>query len=439
MPDAQPARMLKGSPPTEDELMNRVEHRQVGVTGPQRNGEQEIVLRTARRETDFAQAHKITPSSFSPGIPPMNESREKQSPATPFVKRKWVAGTIILFIIISGLVLAFLPRWREHRMAIAKMNQLAIPTISVISLAPLISENGLTLPAEIRPWREASVSARANGYLKAWWADMGSHVQAGQLLAEIETPGLDGQLEQAKAQLVVAQANLHLAETLSKTPSVSVQAAAASVEAERANVRRLQEQISFRRVVAPFAGTITKRQVEIGDLIAAGSGGREMFHIAQTRKIRVWVRVPKPYAFSLAPGQTARLTILESPGRGFTAKVTTVMEASSSRTLLTELEVDNSQHQILPYSYGEITFKANTLNPPLILPANALLPGRHGLQVGVVDSDNTVELRSVQIGRNFGETVEILGGVTPSDRVIANPSESLVNGATVRVKALTMQ
>jgi hypothetical protein len=133
------------------------------------------------------------------------------------------------------------------------------------------------------------------------------------------------------------------------------------------------------------------------------------------------------------------LTILENPGRGFTAKVTTVMEASSSRALLTELEVDNSQHQILPYSDGEITFQANTLNPPLTLPANALLPGRHGLQVGVVDSENNVELRSVQIGRNFGETVEILGGVTPSDRVIANPSESLVNGATVRVKALTMQ
>jgi RND family efflux transporter MFP subunit len=218
------------------------------------------------------------------------------------------------------------------------------------------------LPAEIRPWREASIYARANGYLKDWVADIGAHVKAGQLLAEIDTPDLDQQLEQAKAQLALAQANLHLAETtdvrwqaLLKTSSVSEQAAAekaagrevalASVDSERANMRRLEELVAFQRVVAPFAGTITIRTVDNGDLIIAGSGGRELFHIAQTEKLRVYVRVPEPDAIGIAPGQTGTLTTPASPGRTFAATVTTTSAAISttSRTLLTELEVDTAK------------------------------------------------------------------------------------------------
>jgi RND family efflux transporter MFP subunit len=354
----------------------------------------------------------------------------------------------VLLIGLCGFVLDFLPRRREPRAASADMNQLnqlAVPTVSVVSLAPLIPANGLVLPADVRPWREASIPACADGYLKDCVADMGVHVQAGQLLAEIETPGLDQQLEEAKAQLILAQVKLHLTETLLKAGSMSAQAivetaaardtAAAGVEAERADVERLQEQASSHRVIAPFAGTITKREVDIGELISAASG-QEMFHIAQTRKIRVYVRVPKPYAFSIGLGQDAILTILQNPGRKFAARVTTISGGSTSRTLLAELEVDNSQHEILPYSYGEITLKPNYLAPPLSLPSNALLLRGHGLQVAVVRSDNIVELRSVQIGRNFGETIEILGGVTPSDRVISNPIDSLTNGAKVLVNAL---
>jgi RND family efflux transporter MFP subunit len=353
-----------------------------------------------------------------------------------------LAGTIVLLIVLSGFVLDFLPRWRESRAASEDVNQLAVPTVSVISLAPLIPANGLILPADVRPWREASISACADGYLKDCVADMGVHVQAGQLLAEIETPGLDQQLEEAKAQLILAQAKLHLEETLLKTGSMSAQSiaetatardtAAAGVKAERAGVKKLQEQVSSHWVVAPFAGTVTKRNVETGELISAAKG-QEMFHLAQTRRIRVYVWVPKPYAFSIAPGRNATLTIFQNPGRKFVARITTISGDSSSRTLLAELEVDNSQHQILPYSYGEITFKANNSDPPLTLPTNALLLREHGLEVAVVRSDNTVELRSVQIGRNFGETVEILGGVTPADRVISNPADSLAQGAKVRV------
>ncbi|MDB6169546.1 MAG: Efflux transporter, family, subunit [Verrucomicrobia bacterium] len=335
------------------------------------------------------------------------------------------------------------------------MNQLAIPTVAVISPTPGKPGNGLILPAEIRPWKEAAIYARANGYLKSWVADIGGHVQAGQLLAEIETPDLDQQLAQAQAQLVLAQANLHLAETtdarwkdLLKTGSVSAQdaadkaaareTAAASVDADRANMRRLQELAAFQRVVAPFAGTITARALDVGDLIVAGSGGRELFHLAQADQLRVYVRVPESAALGIAAGQTATLTSPASPGRSFPARIITTSEAIStvSRTLLTELEVDNAQHQILPYSYGEITLKENNTKPFLALPSNALLFRAQGLQVGVVGADGVVELRSVQVGRDFGQTIEILGGVTPADRVIANPADSLQSGAKVRLQAV---
>jgi len=379
----------------------------------------------------------------------------EQPPQTPPAKRRRIAGIVSALILIGALLLlGFLPRWGQSRTATADMNQLAIPTVSVVSPVPEKRGEALILPAEIRPWQEASIFARANGYLKDWVADIGAHVQPGQLLAEIETPDLDQQLEQAKAQLVLSQANLHLAQVtddrwkeLLKTSSVSEQAAAekaaaretaaASVEADRANMRRLQELVSFQRVVAPFAGTITIRSTDIGDLIVAGSGGRELFHIAQTDKLRVYVRVPESYALGIAPGQTAKLTTPATPGRSFEAKVTTTSEAISttSRTLLAELEVDNSKNQVLPYSYGELSLTEDNSESHLVLPSNTLLFRAQGLQVGVVGSDGIVELRPVQVGRDFGQSVEITHGVTMADQVIANPTDSLVNGIKVRIQA----
>jgi membrane fusion protein, multidrug efflux system len=407
--------------------MSQIEVQQGGAT--ELHGERQAPLPAADRETSLAPV-----------------------PA-PASRRMRIAGTIIALLIVVGLIVGFLPRWREGRTAVADMTQLAIPTVSVVSLAPLKLGEGLILPAEIRPWREASIYARANGYLKDWKSDIGAHVQAGQLLAEIETPDLDQQLDQAKAQVVLAQANLHLAETtdarwqtLLKTASVSEQeaaeksagreTAAANVEAERANMRRLQELVFFQRVLAPFDGTVTRREVDIGDLIVAGSGGQELFHIAQTGRLRVYVHVPEPYALDVAPGQTASLTTPESPGLVFDAKVITTSEsiATSSRTLLTELDVDNSKNQILPYSYGELRLKPNSTDPPLTLPSDVLIFRSLGLQVGVVRPDGTVELRSVKVGRDFGQSIEILGGVTPVDRVIANPTDSLVDGVKVRIQ-----
>jgi RND family efflux transporter MFP subunit len=380
------------------------------------------------------------------------QAQPKQTPPT---KRTRVIAVVIALILVGGLLLlGFLPRWRQSRTATVDMNELAIPTVSVVSPTPEKQAEGLVLPAEIRPWQEASIFARANGYLKDWVADIGAHVQSGQLLAEIETPDLDQQLEQAKAQFALSQANLQLAQVtddrwkeLLKTASVSQQAAAekaaaretaaASVEADRANMRRLQELVSFQRVVAPFAGTITSRSTDIGDLIIAGSGGRELFHIAQTDKLRVYVRVPEPDALGITAGQTATLTTPATPGRSFNAKVTTTSEAIStgSRTLLTELEVDNSKNQVLPYSYGELRLHENNSASHLILPSNTLLFRAQGLQVAVVGSDGRVELRPIQVGRDFGQSVEITRGVTTADQVIANPTDSLVSGIKVRIQA----
>jgi RND family efflux transporter MFP subunit len=189
-------------------------------------------------------------------------------------------------------------------------------------------------------------------------------------------------------------------------------------------------------VTAPFAGTITSRSTDIGDLIVAGSGGKELFHVAQTDKLRVYVRVPEPDALGISSGQTASLTTPESPGREFNAKVTTTSEAISptSRTLLTELEVDNSQHRILPYSFGVMKFEESNTEPVLTLPSSALLFRSQGLQAAVVGTNGTVELKPLRVGRDFGQTVEILGGVSTTDRVVINPTDSLVNGVKVVVQ-----
>lgn len=388
-------------------------------------------------------------STRAPAIqpPPHAKAGTPGGPTQSKALRLLIAGVAVCFLV--GLA----PRWHQRGIALADTRELAIPTVAVTSPAPGRVNEGLVLPAEVKPWLEASIYARANGYLKRWLVDIGAHVEAGQLLAEIDTPELNQQLEQAQAQLTLAQANLELAKTtdarwreLLKTASVSEQeaaekaaaraTAAANVEAVRADLRRLQELQAFQRVVAPFAGTITSRNTDIGDLIAAGSG-RELFHLAQTRTLRVYVRVPQAAAAAIHPGQTAQLVIPEKPGQVFPAKVLTTSEAmsASSRTLLTELEVDNARSQILADTYAEARFQDDSADRPLTLPSNTLLFRAEGLQVGVVRPDNTVQMRNVQVGRDFGQSVEILGGLDPADRVILNPADSLITGTPVRLAA----
>ena len=390
--------------------------------------------------------------------PPLETSRVSATPSSsieeaaahsgPKLRR---AALVAAVLVVAGALAGLLPRW-HHRSALrAETRELAIQTVTVVSPTPGKATTGLTLPAEVRPWLEAPIYARASGYLKRWLVDIGAHVKTDELLAEIDTPELNQELDQARAQLAQAQAALALARTtatrwaeLLKTASVSEQEAAekdadlelkkANVAAAEANVRRLQDLQSFESVRAPFDGVITLRNTDVGQLITAGNG-RELFRLAQTGTLRVYVRVPQTAARSVQPGQMAELTVTESPGRVFPAKVVRTSGAMSadSRTLLVELEVDNARGEVLAGTYAQVRFTDAKLEAPLTLPANTLLFRSEGLQVGVVNAEGKVELRNVSMGRDFGPTVEILDGVNATDRVVLNPPDSLVSGVTVRV------
>ncbi|HEV2394054.1 MAG TPA: efflux RND transporter periplasmic adaptor subunit [Verrucomicrobiae bacterium] len=361
------------------------------------------------------------------------------------------AAMVAAALIIIGALAGLLPRW-QHRAALrAEAHELSVQTVKVVSPAPGQAAAGLALPAEVTPYLEAPIYARASGYLKRYLVDIGSQVRAGDLLAEIDTPELNQELAQARAQLAQAQASLTLAKVtaarwadLVKTASVSEQEAIekqadfelkkATVQAAQANVVRLEELQHFEQVTAPFDGTITARGTDVGQLISAASG-KELFRLAQTGILRVYVRVPDVVTGDVVPGQMAELSVPELPGRVFRAKIVRASRAMSaaSRTMLTELQVDNSRGEILVGSYAQVRFTEAKPEATLTLPSNTLLFRKEGMQVGVVQPDGKVELRKVTLGRDFGPTVEIIAGVGPTDRVILNPADSLVSGIEVRV------
>jgi RND family efflux transporter MFP subunit len=310
------------------------------------------------------------------------------------------------------------------------------------------------LPAEVKPWQEASIFSRVNGYLKSWAVDIGAHVDQDQSLAEIDTPDLDHQLEQARSQATLAQKSLDQAKSTNdkwqqlfkqgvvsqldaENMATSQATNQANTEAFAANLRVLEQQVSFKRVTAPFAGTITARNLNVGDLIVANNTGMEMFHIQQTNPLRIYFRVPQANAANIHVDQTIDVVLPDQGGKTLQAKVATTSEAitPSSRTLLVELHLENPNNQIQPGSYAQARLTADSLGQIATLPNNTLLFRAQGLQVGVVKPDNTVELRDIKVGRDFGTTIEIVQGVSPSDKVILNPADSLVTGDVVRIAA----
>ncbi len=372
------------------------------------------------------------------------------STAPPPVRLRRVAEIVVALVVI-GLLIGLVPRWLSRRQLVATTRAEAVPTVEVVSPSVTRMDLGTPLPAEVQPFVEASIHAQASGYLKDWLVDIGAVVTNGQLLAEIETPELDQQLAQARAQLNQADAALALAkitadrwtnllqpasvseqETAEKTADYTVQQA--TVEATKANVRRLEDLKSFDRVTALFDGTITVRNTDIGQLITADSGP-ELFHLAQTDPLRVYVRVPQTYAHAITPGQKAELNFQELPGRHFTATVTNTAgaEDSGSRTLLVELLVPNPRGEILAGGYAQVRFTEAVAPQVLVLSDNTLLFRAHGMRVAVVGGDNRVRLHSVELGRDFGNTVEILGGISAIDRVILNPSDAIADGMPVLV------
>jgi len=282
--------------------------------------------------------------------------------------------------------------------------------------------------------------------------DIGTHVRAGQLLAEIDTPELDQQLQQARADMATAQANARLAQTtaeryrdLIQSDSVSrqdldnangnLEARLAAVESARANVRRLEQLQSFRRIEAPFDGVITARRTDIGALIDSGSNAKELFHVAAVHQLRVFVNVPQVYSRAAQPGLSATLTLKEFPDKPFNGTLTRTASAIdvASGTLLTEIDVDNRSGELLPGSYAEVHIKLPTPAATLRLPVDALIFKADGLQVATVDASNRVALVTVTTGRDYGDAVEVVSGLKGDERVVANPPDSLVNGQPVRV------
>jgi len=362
-------------------------------------------------------------------------------------------GRIVFFLFIvvaAALTIGLLPRLRERQQVAVDTIDLATPTVAVVSPAPARMTEPLVLSGELRPVIEASIYARANGYVRRWLVDLGAHVETGQLLAELDTPEINQQLSQGQAELNQAEAAAQLSEVTAKrwkemlqAKTVSPQEAdekvsdlalkRATVEAARANVKRLTELVGFAHVTAPFNGIITARRLDVGQLVTAGAG-TELYRLAQIDKLRVFIHVPQNYARSTTVGQPAELTLPEAPDHKYDARVVRTAGALdiSTRTLLVECEVDNPNNEILAGSYGLVRLTDAHPEAALTLPASTLIFRSQGPQVAVVEN-NHISLRKIKIGRDFGSIIEVLSGVTAADQVVTVPSDSFADGIEVRV------
>ena len=387
------------------------------------------------------------------GPPPAGRNRN----AAAHSRQGVLAAVVVLLVAAAVVVAGIVPRLKATAVLRTETNDAAVPTVAVVHPKLGAPQTEIVLPGSIQAFSNSPIYARTNGYLKKWYVDIGTRVRAGQLLAEIETPELDQQLDQARADLKTAQANRRLAQitaeryqALLKTDSVSKQdvdnaagdldAKGAMVASAESNVRRLEQLQSFEKITAPFDGVITARNTDIGHLIDSGAGGgaaTQLFNIAAIQRLRVYINVPQQYSQSARPGLTADLTLLELPGRRF--KGTLVRTANSidvaTRTLLAEVDVDNPRGELLPGAYAEVHFEAPAGVPALILPVGVLIFRSEGLQVATVENANRVALTRVTVGRDLGSEIEVISGLTPGAIVIVNPPDSLVSGETVRVAA----
>jgi RND family efflux transporter MFP subunit len=378
-------------------------------------------------------------------------------------ENKKVLGRIVKLIVVLAVVslLAFgVMRGINTRIkAAASVKQdtidMSVPTVSVVHPKRGSLKDEIVLPGNIQAFTVSPIYARTNGYLKKWYVDIGGRVKSGQLLAEIDAPEVNKQLDQSRADLATAEANLSLSQStmtrwqdLLKKDAVAkqdtddkigdFQAKKAMVDSGRANVKRLEDMVSFEKVYAPFDGVITARNTDIGALINAGNGGvsQQLFILAATNTLRVFVNVPQIYSRSAAPGVASQLTLAEYPGRRFSGKIARNAESIDpvQRTLLTEVDVDNSTGELLPGAFAQVHLTLVAKTPSLLLPVNSLLFRAEGLQVGVVRDGGKVELVPMVIGKDYGTQVEVVSaGLTESDNVIVNPPDSLTTGTVVRL------
>jgi RND family efflux transporter MFP subunit len=397
---------------------------------------------------------------------PLNDPHEadrlasyRSSDLRPAVRRRRWLGPLVAGTVAACIGIAIYAGIRSRATAEVDLaqstNVAAVPTVEVFHPKANATNVPLMLPGNTQPLNDTGIYARTNGYLKRWYFDIGAHVKRGDLMAEIETPEVDEQLSQARADLNNAEATLKLAgltadrkESLLKTGFAPVQdrdnavgaleVAKAQVQSRTAEVSRLTQMQSFERVEAPFDGIVTARTVDVGALIAPGGAAtaRELFHLVAIDWLRIYVSVPENYSPAMHVGAAATVTLDEFPDQKFEGKLVRTSNAidQASRTLLVEIDVSNQDGKLLPGSYVHVLFSIPTSSKAVTIPANALLFRKEGLQVGVV-RDNKVELVPVKIGHDFGDTVEVVSGIQATDQIVANPSDSLVGGTTVKVKA----
>jgi len=369
------------------------------------------------------------------------------------VSLRWLAVSGAVIVLAAALAAGLLPRLSAKEELKKQTRELNVPAVAVIAAKPGAAVQELVLPGNIEAYVDTPIYARTNGYLKRWLADIGARVKSGQLLAEIETPEVDDQLRQARADVANAEANAEIArktatrwQELSKTGMVSkqdadqanstMQARLAAVESARFNVARLEKLQAFQRIYAPFDGVITARNVDVGALIDAGGGeGKPLFHIAHADRLRVYIQVPQAYSREAVPGVEAELTLPEFAGRRFPAKLVRTAQAidPATRSMRAEVDVDNRSGELLPGAYAQVHLKLKAEQPALVLPVNTLLFRAEGTQIAVVGADQHVVLKTVQLGRDFGTEVEVVAGLDANDAVIVNPSDSLMAGVQVRV------
>src|ERR1700692_4860220 len=386
-------------------------------------------------------------------LPSSDVGAGKRSP------KRWLGLAIAVIVVVALLASGIWSRVRARTALNAETAQSALTAVSVVSPKQAVPTDEIILPGNVQPFITSPIYARTNGYLKKWYFDIGTHVKQGQLLAVIETPEVDQQLQQARSNLLTAQANLDLAaitktryQGLLKSNAVAQQdvdnavgtynANAAIVEADKAAVQQYSALGSFEKIYAPFDGVITARNTDIGDLINSGSSSNvktDLFHIAQPDKLRVFVNVPEQYSQEVKPGQTAELTLAEFPGRQFPGVLVRTAEAINlaTRTLPIEVDVNNHTGTLLTGSYAEVHLRLRGPPPTYIIPANTLIFRSEGLQVALVRGGK-IALTSVTPGHDLGNAIEIVAGLKADDQVVVNPPNSIVSGQAVKVVQATL-
>lgn len=408
-----------------------------------------ILSEQAQRDEEIKQMQEHSrqqPTSIQrpPDIPPA-------SPRTALI----VVAVVVATLVIAGAV-TLLGHVSHERALAGETERETVPTVAVVHPLAEKPDEELILPGTLQAYAESPIYARTNGYLVRWYRDIGSRVKEGELLATIDTPEIDQELNQSKAarQQIVAQMDLAKIsadrwENLRKTDSVSAQEAdtqlsgykqaQANLAASDANVKRLEQLEGFKRVYAPFSGVLTKRNVDPGALINAGAGaaGRELFDIARVDPLRVYASVPQAYMPYIKVGGRAIVTLQEFPGQKFTGNIARTAESidPNTRTLLTEVDVPNKDGRLLPGSFGEVHFAVGSNVDRVTVPVNAMLFRSQGAQLAVIGSDNKVQLKPINIGKDYGATLEVLGGVSVQDQVVINPPDSLEDGQQVNVAA----